>query len=336
MEKELLENLYWGQGLSLNQMSRELGKSYSTVHYWMKKNRIPRRKFNFVRISAFRLRELYLNNKLNTTQIAKMFNCSEEAIRKKLIKSEISRRSNSESKTKYQKNDFSGNLTEKAYIIGLRVGDLYVFKNHALVRVKLTTTHKFMIELFKTVFERYGHVVENPRVNKGLNESMVEVDLNKSFEFLLKRYKKIPHWILKNKNYFYAFLGGYADADGSWIITSNGRKGVDLRFSLQTEDKLILQQIKNKLRNLKFSVNFYPKMRSGTKLNYGVLKNDVYSLSVDQKKDVVKLIKTLRKYVRHTEKIIKTDFILNNSSELWVNVFPKLDKIRNFIKENTL
>lgn len=243
IRKELLEELYLDKRLTLKQIAQKLGKGYSTIHYWMKKHGIPRRPSpsKTFPIPKETLLDLYWKKKLNTKQIAKLYQCDDETIRKKLIKFGIQRRSNSESKTKYPKTSFSGDLVEKAYILGLRTGDFYVKRNHALVRISTTTTHRLMLDLIKNAFGKYGNVME--KEGSKVRGNYIDVDLDNSFEFPLEKPKKIPQWILGDDKLFYAFLAGYVDADGCWTLTYDGRKGTRMSCTIKTQDKMILRQI---------------------------------------------------------------------------------------------
>lgn len=45
IDEETLQNLYWRQGLTLQEVGRELECSHKTVLKWMKRHRIPRQSF---------------------------------------------------------------------------------------------------------------------------------------------------------------------------------------------------------------------------------------------------------------------------------------------------
>jgi hypothetical protein len=335
---EVLKKLYLDEKLSLKQIVRKLNVPYSTLHYWMKKNKIPRRKFKTVRISKKKLINLYLNKKLNTREISELYKCNEETVRKKLINFGIPRRSNSESKTKHPKKNFSENLNEKAYMIGFRIGDLSVRRNHALVNVRGTSTHRSFAQLVKNVFGKYGHIVVRIRNYKGLNNFYISCDLNKSFEFLLTKFDKIPEWILDNQECFYSFLAGYSDAEGSWGISRAGKntKAIRFKFYIGSCDKIILEQIKNKLNNDGLKALLYLGYKKGTKLNYGKLSKDFYHLIVTEKNSVIILTRKLQFYSQHSEKIRKIKLILNSINKEWDEVKDDIFKLRKQIHSERL
>ena len=64
----------------------------------------------------------------------------------------------SEAKTKYKKIHFSGNLNEKAYLLGLRTGDLSAHINWFQIRIGTSTTHPAQVEMLERAFEKYTHV----------------------------------------------------------------------------------------------------------------------------------------------------------------------------------
>lgn len=334
LTRRLLGKLYVNEGLSLKQIAKRLSKGYSTIHYWMKKYNIPRRKFKTVPIEKRVLENLYLDKNLNTRQIAELYKCCEETIRKKLIKFNIARRSNSDSKTKYTKTPFSGDLVEKSYMLGLRVGDFSVKRNHAQIIASVTTTHKLMVDLAKKVFGVYGYITEKERIYRGLKEKIVRIALDKSFEFLLQKPEKIPDWILSNDELFFAFLAGYIDADGCWKITSNGKNGVRIACTIDTGDDIILKQITDRLSQLGFTTHFYRKLRRGTIMNFGRCNKDIYTFCIVKKNQVIKLLEILKVYSKHPEKLLKIDLIQELHGQKWDIIRPKVEELRTFIKEN--
>ena len=66
--------------------------------------------------------------------------------------------------TKHPKTQFSGDPLEKAYLIGFTWGDCDVVMHGRAVRVRTSTTHPLMANLFASLFSRYGFVHEHPRL----------------------------------------------------------------------------------------------------------------------------------------------------------------------------
>ena len=144
LDKEVLENLYVKKNLTSEEIGDLLGCSDTKVLYWIRKNNIPvkapapRKKHNLTELF---LRELYADKKLSCPKIGKMLDIPSETIRYWLRKFGIERRTQSEIRTRYAKLSFSGDLKEKAYMLGLRTGDISAKFNHNMVRVYTATSH---------------------------------------------------------------------------------------------------------------------------------------------------------------------------------------------------
>jgi hypothetical protein len=112
--------------------------------------------------------------------------------------------------TKHKKRPFSGDLCEKAYLIGLARGDLYVTRHGRAIRVKTGTTHPAMAELFISLFGKYGPVYLYPRKDKLAGfEWSLDSDLDSSFDFLVDIPKDIPRWIVNRKAFLRNYLAGF-------------------------------------------------------------------------------------------------------------------------------
>ncbi len=72
-----------------------------------------------------------------------------------------------ERRRKYERKPFDGTDEDRAYMLGLRHGDLSVSRPwKGVVRVSTSTTHPAMAELFHSLFGKYGHVYQLPRFKK--------------------------------------------------------------------------------------------------------------------------------------------------------------------------
>jgi LAGLIDADG-like domain len=141
--------------------------------------------------------------------------------------------------TKYERKPFSGDKIERAYLMGLRYGDLNAVKHGRSIRVRVSTTHPAMADLFESLFEPYGHVARYPREAKLVNfEWTLETDLDKSFEFLLSK-PSISQLEALSPTEVIAFLAGFFDAEGSiYLHEKRGRFNPEVSFS-GTEEKLM-------------------------------------------------------------------------------------------------
>lgn len=198
------------------------------------------------KISKQKLKELYLERKMSSTDIAMKFKCSPAFIRNKLKAHRIPIRSSQEvhllcNQPQYKRYDFNENLEEKAYLMGFSYGDLHSgLSSQRSINVSMSSTKPAQIKLFEQLFSKYGHVW------KGKPDKIKAVSLrcylNTTFSYLLNKKDSIEPWILKNKNYFTAFLAGYTDAEGTFCLC-----GGDAVFSIRSQDKGILHQIYSKL-----------------------------------------------------------------------------------------
>ena len=202
--KEQLKDLYLKQKLSLSQIGKKFNCDSTNILYWLKKFDIPRRPAYLRKVDIPKdiLYDLYMNKRLSSLQIANQLkSVSDRTIRKKLKKFGIKTRSISEAGTKKFKAKFSENNIEKAYFLGLRAGDYYAKQKNISVRVQTTSTHKAQVELTRKSFEKYGETKIYLSKNKARSDEwFIYVDLDKSFEFLLKKPKEIHSWILEDEN----------------------------------------------------------------------------------------------------------------------------------------
>lgn len=134
-----------------------------------------------------------------------------------------------EKRRKYERRPFDGSDEDKAYMLGLRHGDLTVYKPWSgVVRVSTSSTHPAMVRLFRTLFEPYGHVYQHPRYKKDTKtyEWNISVILDDSFSFLLQGFSEVKGWLTKSNSMVLAYLSGFLDAEGSILVTRNTRTGL--------------------------------------------------------------------------------------------------------------
>ena len=338
--KNQLENLYLDKKLSLSQIGERFYCQGTNILYWLKKFKIKRRPayWKKVDIPERVLKDLYLNKKMSSLEIAeKLGTVNARTIRKKLKKFGIPTRSLSEALTRKFKKPFSNDLNEKAYFFGLRAGDFYAKWIRKSIRVQTTTTHLAQIDLLKNAFRNYGETCVYLAKNKSReDEWFVYVDLDSSFRFLLKKPNKISDWILKDKKYFFQFLAAYMDCEGSWKIQKSHQKHIRFMFKIRTGDLKILKQIKKKLEILNYHPYLYLKSKKGVKTSYGMYNKDIFDLTVNRTEEVISLINKLLPLSKHSEKIRKMNFILENKNKKWNEIQKKWVKLRNEIKKELL
>ena len=267
------------------------------------------------------LKDLYEKRKLSETEIAKRLGCSRHVIETRMKLYDIKPRSYRESNTKYPKTDFSGNLFEKAYLIGFRLGDLSVDRRRFLIHVGCSTTLEPQVDLIKKLFSPYTFVYTKPsRILKGKWVIDIQCLLNDSFQFLLPKKDIIENWILKNDTCFCAFLAGYIDAEGH-IFTRLQKKSITpfSGLEIQTYDKTILHQTWEKLNRLGIEC---PRPLLNKPAGYvsksGIINNgDCWRLSITKKKSLNQLFEKIYPFIKHQKR-------RNDLEEAWQNTRLRL------------
>jgi len=341
--KERLEYLYTSKIFSINEIAEEFGCNSTNILYWMKKFNIKRRPAYRKKINIPRnvLHNLYWEQNLTVNEIAKRYGIKYgRTVHKKLVKHGIKTKSISQALTKKFKCNFSGNLSEKAYLLGLRAGDFYVRRMRKNIRVQTTSTHLAQIRLLERSIRKYGEVKTYLSKNKSRgDEWFIYSDLTPSFEFLLKKPLEIPNWILKNDDCFYSFLASYMDCEGNWHLAKSHKNNTRFFFRLRTGDKRILEQIKERLESDGFYVTHgleYYKGYRNVGNNIQKLNINIYNLTLNRKGDIILLIRKLLPYSKHPEKISKMRCFLANKDRKWNEIVVYWLKIKKEINQQLL
>lgn len=322
ISKNRLSDLYLRKKLSTEAIGKILGCNHVTVLNHLKKYGIPRRSRlgnrRPVGISKDVLFDLYHHRRLSQKQIAQMFGHSRYGIHRRMKICGIQSRSYSVANTKYPKYDFRGDLIEKAYLIGFRLGDLNVYKVHELIQARCSTTKQEQADLIRDLFKDYSHI-HIWKARRGTLELIVL--LNQSFEFLLPKNDSVERWVADNDRYFLSFLAGYADAEGSYYLRKpyykKGKVGWGV-FEIQTYDKNILQIVSQKLTFFGIENIFSKSRTKGYIDKRGVKTNqDAWRLTVVKKQSLWNYIKLIEPYHRHKNKLgdlkkLKNNLLLRN------------------------
>jgi len=301
IDKGVLYNLYAKERLSTYKIAEKFNCSPVTILFYLRKYKIKTRKLKRVYLRKKDLEILYLKEKSSLSKIARKYNCNPVTILKNLRKYKIpSRKSHDWASFVYPKSNFSNNKLEKAYMIGLRCGDLAVrtFKN--VIIIKCGTTKKAQLSLIKKVFRKYGKVWIGKPDKYG--RIQISASLNKSFKFLIIKPVKIPKWILNNDKCFYSFLGGYVDAEGNIGVYNNRA-----RLRIGSCDYGIIRDIHKKLN----SQGIITKLNiEKTNTNKNFLR-----VSISQKNSLEKLLKILKNLVKHEKRYNDLETALKNIEE---------------------
>ena len=303
-----MKDFYEKQNLSIRKLAKIFGCGATTIQRKLHKYNLRVRPSMSVRLNIpkKRLKLLYEKQRKSTTGLAKTYSCSFKTILNRLREYNIKVRDISEAHIKYPKRDFSGDLIEKAYLIGFRIGDLHIRryeKNGKVVSAECASTHPEQIALIYNLFKKYGYVrITPPNKRRVIG---VQCALNPSFDFLLNKEDRIESWILSNDKLFFAFLAGYIDAEGDIGVYS--KNAASLRVG--TYDKNILSQIQNKLMDRGISSTLNLDRPKGSKVNLPIeeryinkdykTSDDFWRLAVYKKKDLLKLFNRITPYFRH-------------------------------------
>ncbi len=245
------------------------------------------------------LHQTYSQQGLSTWAIEKKFGISRSTTYSLLKKYQIPIRSIARAHIKYPRSDFSGDLQEKAYLLGFSIGDLRVRSHNGrqseTISIACGSTKPAQIELIEGLFSKYGRVWKGKPDKR--NVVNIEAFVNKSFTFLLPE-KRTYLWCNKRK-LFLSFLAGFTDAEGSFYI-SNGKAFV----AWGNYDVIILRFIKKQLA--KYGI-VTPRINSDSLQGYvgshGYARNKNYAhLTCSRKQTVRVLLRELKPFLKHADK----------------------------------
>jgi hypothetical protein len=214
--------------------------------------------------------------------------------------------------TKYERKAFGGDEIERAYLKGLRYGDLDAVRHGRGVRVRVSTTHPAMASLFENLFSAYGHIAKYARPSQFTGfEWNLECDLDSSFDFLLIRPTVEELGALPQEE-FAAFLAGFFDAEGSILFHRKGRWG-GFELAIANMDFRLLDLIAMKLEQYHCSSVV---VRRKQDMNRGVKsgQDHIWRLEIYRGGDVRLVLGLVR--LRHPEKIRKAAIVLHPRSML--------------------
>lgn len=290
--KEKLHDLYIKKKLSVSNTAKRLGISHCSTYYKLKKAGIKLRKKNLLKVNKEKLHNLYINKKLPVLEIAKKLNSNRTTIFENLKKFNIPTKSLSEANTLYPKKKFEGNRELKAYMIGFRIGDLKVkaINKDSTIFISSNTTKEEQFNLIKKIYGKYGHF----KSKKYGNIDHIYCNLDKSFNFLIKKEDNIERWILKDNKLFLAFLGGFIDAEGSFGVYQNRA-----RFRVGSYEKNIIFQIKERLNSMGILTKFTLESKANKKRKQN---QDFYRATINEKNSLLKFIQLTKSHIKHKKR----------------------------------
>ena len=280
-------------------------------------------------ISKPLLQKLYHRQKLSSVAIAKRFSCAPTTILNHLRSFGLSVRtlrdasryktfSTFPGRITYPKRDFDGDQARKAYLIGFRLGDLPVRpvcggSYSQTLEISSRSTRPEQLQLFKQLFDGYGHLYESRPDRHGAVGQIHYV--NRSFDFLLPKQDAVEQWIRDDARCAVAFAAGYIDAEGSFHIvqTKTGlRKAV---FALASQDRRILHWCHDWFQRVGVRCQ-PPKLAipQGTPRTFS-LNRDYWILQVHRKDALAQLVALLKPWIQHGKRAADMALVLNNIRE---------------------
>ena len=241
-----------------------------------------------------------------------------------------------EKRRKYERRPFDGTDEDKAYLLGLRHGDLTASRPwNGVVRVSTSTTHPSMAQLFRSLFERHGHVYQHPRFKKDTRtyEWNLFVIVDSSFDFLLEERSAVWGWVKKKESTLLAYVAGVLDAEGSIGVWEN-RRCTALQALFYNTSTDLLFFIENSLEGLGYHpLGPYLDKEEGTSTSkYKIIRRkDYWKLAIARFDEVQNLLRSLP--IRHPEKVLRRDIALSVClGQRWESVSPRLNLLRGQIR----
>jgi hypothetical protein len=241
-----------------------------------------------------------------------------------------------EKRRKYERKPFDGTDEDKAYLLGLRHGDLSVSRPwHGVVRVSTSTTHPAMAKLFRSLFEPYGHVHQDPRYKKdtGSYQWSLYAILDDSFDFLLDDLSIIAQWVMSRHSLIRAYLAGLFDAEGSVSVhASKLLTAIDATY--YNTNLGLIQFVFSAISSLGFRPQrpYLDKKKGFRSPGYHIeIEKDYWRVVVARFAECQAFLRELP--VRHQEKADKKTLALSlYLGQPWKQVSPKVQRIRAAIK----
>lgn len=297
-----LHNLYINKQLSTYEIADLLNCDPKTVYYWLKKYNIKTRSVKKEPIQKKILIDLYENQKMSLKEIGLKYHMTPSGIFKRTKKYKINLRNSWDINTGIKK-PFTGNLEEKAYMIGFRLGDLGVRESSPrtkMILIGTNTTKEEQIELVRNLFKKYSKVwISKPNKIGVMSFSTI---LHPSFSFLLPKIDTIENWIMANRHTTIAFIAGYIDAEGSFGIYNKRAK-----FRIGSYDKGILKQIHNWLRQNQIKSIFVLERKRKIGQN-----KDFWRITINDSKSLHVLYQLLHSSLRHKKRRKDFDKVVKN------------------------
>lgn len=294
--REFMDHLHNSKGLSLNDIAKLIGNKTSGYTSWVcRQLGVKRRPFEEARLKGIR-----------------------------------------EKRRKYERRPFDGTDEDRAYLLGLRHGDLSVSRPwNGVVRVSTSTTHPAMVKLFRSLFEPYAHVYQDPRYKKDTQtyEWNLNANLDGSFDFLLSPFSDLTEWILSKATITQAYLAGLFDAEGS-IGIYPAKLLTSLNVIYYNTNLELMQFVFKGIQSLGFRPlrPYLDKKKGFRSPGYHIeMKKDYWRVLVARFEECQRLLRILP--LKHPEKVEKRELAIKlEPGQPWKETGPQVQRIRASIK----
>ncbi len=246
-------------------------------------------------------------------------------------------RNQSEGKIQFPRHQFSDDDNERAYLLGLRAGDVNAWrKSPNTVEARVSTTHPAMSRLFSGVFGKYGHLMlrAEPAYLPGVCRWQMRVHLDPSFDFLVRKPRSVP----RGSDEFFHFLAGYSDSECCWCLYA-GRGRTRISWTIESNDVELLNLIWMRLRTNGLHPSLYQVRQRTTrpfrKNHVPALRQEsarTLRLMVFRTNEVLALAEKLLPMSRHAEKVSKIRLILESRHLIWPQMNARLRRLRRRIR----
>lgn len=243
-----------------------------------------------------------------------------------------------EKRRKDERKPFDGTDEDKAYLLGLRHGDLSVSRPwNGVVRVSTSTTHPAMAELSHKLFEPYGHVYQIPRYKKDTKtyEWNLHVVLDDSFSFLFLGFDAAKDCVKESNVKIIAYLSGFLDAEGSILVTRNIRGGVVIFVDYFNEYRPILEWISDRAHELGVgtSIRLNKSIGPGTTGFHLNHNKEYWQMPIFSAKRIQGFIRILK--LRHPEKLSRREISLSIKDGMkFQDIADRIVALRTAIKND--
>lgn len=320
-----LERLYLVEKLSAAKIARVYGLRYknpkvaeSTILYQLKKNGIKRRDpAEHVRKVTDEMVGRWVERYEAGESLKRIAGSSVSPVtvflhlRKRGVKLRDKVEAQIRAVTKYRRTPFRGDAIERAYLMGLRYGDLDAVRHGRAIRVRVSTTHPAMSDLFESLFSSHGYVHRYARESKLTPgyEWTLEVDLDATFEFLLDK-PPISELEPLNDKEFLGFLAGIFDSEGT-VHLHKKKKWYGPEVWITNSDSGLINTIATRLKVLGYHtyVSWVQQKLDRGGISGRSLIGRVYVLRFSEVRQLLSSLPS-----RHREKLLRTDLLMRVSS----------------------